>query len=403
MDTATGRSNNSSVCWEYYAHLFLCVLFVPSILYVRSGITIIYVLWSLLARYRAIYGGIRPKIGSSIWLGLIFIAVLISGFNSENIAIWSVQLRIYAPFALMPIVFGYLPKLKEEDLLRLLYWVFIVMLVSAAIVCLDSLLSIASVTDQIRRGASIYTPIEHVKYSMFNAFVLLAMIWVYLRYKLKHRRLVLLGILALFIMMHWMATRSGLVISYTGLFIIAFLMIKREGFRAQISKLIGAMLISTIIAFLFFPTLQAKIGYMKHDWLMGQSHYSDSARRISNRLALSLWHDSPILGVGGGDALHEAQGIAGGLGHQSSAIMLPHSQFILVLVRSGLLGLSLFLLGWLMPLRSLRSERHAAILVLLYWTYGLSFLVENSFERSISVAFFLFVFLLIQGKSVDRL
>ena len=109
---------------------------------------------------------------------------------------------------------------------------------------------------------------------------------------------------------------------------------------------------------------------------------------------------NPLIGVGYGDVLEEAHVYYDQTYKRQDLFKLPHSQYLLTLAGSGLLGFIIFMVGFFTPLLSKKLKtKTGTLLLLLYLNYSISFLVENSLERSVSVAFFLlFALLLLKAE-----
>jgi len=207
------------------------------------------------------------------------------------------------------------------------------------------------------------------------------------------RWLLAIGILILVILIHLLAVRTGLIIFY----LCAVLLGGSYFYRSQnwTRGFIFLMIMMTIAGLTSYtiPTIHQKIGYMLHDWHMytqgAGDHYSDSERLQSYQAGIRIWLDNPFIGTGYGDVLEESHLYYDRQLGRTDLFKLPHSQWLLTMAGSGILGLFIFIAGWFVPLLSFRrSSLSRMLLFYLYAAYTLSFFVENTLERAMSVSFF---------------
>ena len=139
---------------------------------------------------------------------------------------------------------------------------------------------------------------------------------------------------------------------------------------------------------------------MLHDWSKYQNKegasYSDSERMLSYKGALSIIKSSPLIGVGYGDVRTEIIEYYKKEAQRPDLQKLPHSQYLTYMSGVGLIGFLIFIFGFYQPvIASYKSHLKGSILfgllLLLYLNFSLSFFVENSLDRSMSVAFFLLI------------
>jgi len=146
-----------------------------------------------------------------------------------------------------------------------------------------------------------------------------------------------------------------------------------------------------IVAYKAIPSLNIKVGYMLHDldmfWQGKGNRFSDGQRIISLQAGLRVAKQNPILGVGAGD-LKQSMKATYEQHFSSFPYKLPHNQLITIAAGTGIVGLLLFLIGFFTPLFYRRNYRHPLFLTL-HIIIFLSFLVENTIENSVGVAFYL--------------
>ena len=259
--------------------------------------------------------------------------------------------------------------------------------------------NLEQVTALLGKGQSVETPVDHIKYSLFLAFAIISSFVLAFRKEFKKPAIkfpssvYLLISLYLFIFLHFLAVRSGLVVAY----LVGCLAIANE-IRIQKKLMLAIPLIAIVSlipigSYLLIPSVKAKIGYMLYDfnkYRQGQgSNYSDSERIHSIKAGLQLFSENKILGTGIGDLQEECSDLmAQKLGRQTNKY--PHNQFVFMLSGIGIVGFLLFCLSFFYPWSLFRSENW--LFVFLGLLLFFSFWVENTLERSYSIAFFCFFY-----------
>lgn len=339
---------------------------------------------------------------------LVFLSVFLSGSYSDDLVEWQTALRVKLPFLILPLAFFFIPKLKSDILYRLHYWLIAVTVVVAGPVLVHALLHPEEMLSLISKGQPIPTPIEHVKYSMFNAYAAISALILLVEQKSISRfekTCLALTVVFLIIFMHIIAVRTGLVILYGSLFIYGIyklISFKKNSGPSRLSAMTFIILVavSPFIAIQVSPTLKQKIGYMNYDWMQSRNaqsqEYSDTERIMTYKAAWQIIKSNPLIGTGYGDVRQEAHLYYDKNYNRADLFKLPHSQFLLTWAGSGLLGLIIFISGFYTPLLAIKwNSIRGLLLMSLYFNFTLSFLVENSLERSMSVAFFLIVALVL--------
>lgn len=326
---------------------------------------------------------------------LVFFSVLISYVYSDDQEAIHTAIRVKLPFLFVPICFILLPGIRWNITSYLHYWLIASAVLVGMPVVMHALKYYPQMLELISRGQPIPTPIEHVKYSMINAYAAMsALVFLIINPdKLDRNGRIILGVCFIFLVffLHILAVRTGLVIFYCSFLVLGVYLGLKQKSAKLISIFVGSLALILFISYLCIPSIRHKVGYMLYDWRESRVEYSDSKRMMSARYAWSLIKESPMLGVGFGDVKKEI----GEKGREDGVMnldILPHSQFLLTITGSGIIGLGMFVIGFYMPLvKSMRTSIVGILLGLLYLNFTLSFLVENSLERSVSVAFFVFI------------
>jgi O-antigen ligase len=373
-----------------------------SIVYSKFLLSVCIISLFVLALYRFFHSEKRLK-GFLIsyqlsGLMLIFIMVLISGLNSENLNEWAHHLKMKLPYLVLPFSL-YVFKDEVVKYYHVFHQVFIVVLFISTFPVFYAIFSdYEAHLAALGVGQSADTPVDHIKYSIFLAFAgLSALIFI-----IKPRPVIsldvpkwfyIITVVVIFFMLHIMAVRSGLALFYTVLFITTFIFILIYKKYKWLFVLLAFIIIAPTIMYYTVPSIKAKIGYMRYDineYLKGGgSQYSDSERWVSIQSGMQLFKENPILGTGIGDLREENSRLMKKQLHYNP-IKYPHNQFVFYLAGMGIIGLVLFCFAFFHPWQLFKaSEIHFIMLALLIL---FSFLVENTLERSYSIAFFCFYY-----------
>lgn len=330
-----------------------------------------------------------------VGMTLVFFVYLLSGINSEDASEWLKQVRIKLPFLLLPFAFYGLRPLRTLHHKKLHLGLGLVGLVSAIPVLLYYLGHQHDVIQAIGKGQYMPTPIDHIHYSIILSYASLALLLLLADsciHKSKIEQLVMWfvsGLLAVFL--HLLAVRSGLVIFYLGLAFVStwYIYSSKKYLMGGIGLL--AVVLAPIVMYKSVPTLHKKINYMIYDFNQFQKgqgkNYSDSERLMSYHIAYELAKESPIIGHGVGDlkslmiSKHKAK-----YGEKQKYIF-PHNQYLYVLSGVGFLGFIFFFGGLLSPLIFSKPDPYVWLIFIAMLT---SFMVENTVQRAVSIAFFLF-------------
>ena len=336
-------------------------------------------------------------------LSLYLIIVLLSGIYSADKADWLVWVRIKLPFFSLPLAFAPVSQLNQKKFVVLLYGFILTFFVCTTGVLGNYFLHFSSMTDSFSKGTQIPMPYSHIRYTLMLAFSFFCAIYLWqknLFLQSKNEKwLQIAYALFVFISLHILSVRSGLLALYLGLFYLAL----QEIFRRKQLLLGGAIILSIIIlpfaAYRYVPSLHNKIGYMQYDLERYQkgdiNKHSDAMRLLSMKIGLQIWQESPLLGVGAGDLQDETYKIYAQSYPQISDDnrRIPHNQFIWVLATTGVLGFALFLVAFFFPLLTRGYYRYGLIAILHLMLFS-SFFTEDTFEEQMGTAFYL-IFLLI--------
>ncbi|RMD69766.1 MAG: hypothetical protein D6818_09940, partial [Bacteroidetes bacterium] len=349
----------------------------------------------------------KARLGTHpVWLApaVVFLLVLVSGLWSSDWAYWLERLRIKSAFVVLPFVFAALPDWRREDLLTVFYVLLSTVALAALWVLFHYWTSYEDVLAGLSRGQHMPTPSNHIRFSLTVALAILGGIVLWQQrfhlWKRQERGLVF-GLTAfLFVFIHVLSVRSGIVALYAGLF--AGAMVWSWQRRRWWPLIVASALITLapMAAYRLLPSFKQRLDYARWDWKQFRegkgSQYSDSERLASLRAGWAVWQDHFWLGVGAGDVRREVTQQYARLypdGHFTPK--LPHNQFLTIAAGTGLLGLLAFFFAFWWPAFACRLRQvwwppwwwafHVAIFT--------SFLVENTFESNYGLSLYLLLLL----------
>ena len=337
---------------------------------------------------------------------LVFGVVVLSGINSDDNSAWLHQVKLKLPFLILPFAFYILKPVNEKTHRWIHFGLIGVILASSIQVITNFYLDYEAISGGINRGKSIPAPMDHIHYSIILAYATLSCFVLGILESTKKWKLLLflLG-LYLFGYSHFLSVRTGLALCYTGIGVtLIWYVISKKKYLIGLS--IAALIV--LIPFVAYHTIKPfhnKVQYMMWDIEQYQKgngkNYSDSERLMSFEVAIDLIKEAPILGHGIGDLRKlttqrhkEKYGI-------KDKYIYPHNQYLYILTSVGLLGALVFFFGLFCPL--LFAEKRNIFLVLIFVMLMLSFLVENTIQRAVITAFFLFFILLNLGVKFETI
>lgn len=336
-------------------------------------------------------------------LTLPFFLVLYPGWPLEDPGYWLSRLRIKLPFLLLPPAFMVLPALRPSDRLRIYRFAGMVLSLTTLLLTIYYMQHWETLSEAMKQGRPLPVPQNHIRFSLLIGIVSLALLIEYLPSFWRERRFssgLVMG-LWLFLFLHMLSVRSGLVAVYLAMFVLLARHVFSSG--KKLPALVGlfSLLLLPWLAWRFLPSVQAKVGYMLYDieqFRKGEAAgYADSGRLLSWQIGWELFREQPWTGTGIG---HLKQAVAQkyALYYPDAPVpLLPHNQFLSVLAASGIPGLLLFLFATGAPLFPSASRRNPTLLA--FWIVLMaSCMVENTLENALGVGLFLIFLLPVSGE-----
>lgn len=335
-------------------------------------------------------------------LSLIFIAVFISGLWSSDLTEWLHHCKMKLIFLFLPWSYYVIHKNTGINFEKFLFLFIAICTISTFPVLIHYLLNFGELTKALGQGQPIPTPINHIIYSLYLAYTILVLssYWIQQESKKSSKHILIgVGIIYLILVIHILAVRSGLAIFYASSILLIFIYILKSKKYLTGFIITTILLISPIVAYKTIPSIHKRAGYMMYDinmYLSGNAtNYSDSGRLYSLKVGFTLWKENALLGTGIGDLKRRcAEKYKLLYNWENERTLYPHNQYLFILAGTGLLGFILFVLGLGIPLAAYSNYKDINILIL-YLVFLMSFLVNNSFERSVGFSFFIFILLIL--------
>ncbi|MCB0586509.1 MAG: O-antigen ligase family protein [Phaeodactylibacter sp.] len=332
---------------------------------------------------------------------LFFFVALIGFWQVEDFGYWLARLRIKVPFLTLPLVFLGHPRLEERHFHGLLYFLLLLLAVTAVGVGINYWINYEDIQLLLKQGQPMPTPRNHIRYSLMLALGVVSGGYLYSRgYYRRYawERGFILGIaLFLFLFIHLLSVRSGILALYAALFLLSvryLLMSRRYGLGLGA---LAALIAMPLLAYQYVPSFRAKVDYMRWGLIKFRegegAAYADTGRIVSLKVGWELYRQHPLFGVGAGNLQREVDKVFERSYPQLPEPLVPHNQFLFVLAGSGAAGLMLFLFALFHPFFYHHNYRHPFLLGF----YGIvltAFMIEHTIENSMGVGFFAFFLLL---------
>lgn len=348
--------------------------------------------WDVPAIMRLIRPWKQPAIAI---IGVLFLIVLFSGLQGGDLNYWLERLRIKLPLLVIPLMFIMFPHFTSKELNGLYYLLVVWMSILCLGVGLNYAWQAAAINELIKQGQSIPVPGDHIRYSILLAYAIIAgiyLIWKDFYWKFKWERKLLIGLsLFLFLFLHLLSVRTGLVVFYG----VCLVMGIRFAFRTK-SYWLGiatviALLLTPITAYYTIPSFRSKIEYTLYDrWMhrhdMG-ALYADSGRIISLEVGYQIFREHPVIGIGVGHMQREVNRQFEMQYPELPNPLMPHNQLLYVLATTGIIGLILFIVAFIYPLLYRHNYRHPMLLAT-YVAFSILIMLEHNLETTVGIAFY---------------
>lgn len=349
------------------------------------------------------FNGLRQfsKYAHFLVITLLFWIVLFSFWqlNDDN-SYFLERLRIKVPFLLIPLAYIGLPRLSKLSFQRILYFFIAMISISVAGVLANYALNFDEVNLMLKQGQHMSTPCNHIKFSQLTALGILAG-WYLIVEKFGarsfHAILIKALVLFLFLAIHVLSVKTGLISLYVAIVVLAILQIYKTKSLRIGAAILSIMIVLPLVAYKTIPSFNKKVHYTLYDLQMYDegrgSNYGDSGRITSLHVAYDIFKKSSFFGVGAGNLRSEVVQTFRNKYPQYKNPLMPHNQFLFVMAGSGIFGLLLLVLALFVPLlyrQAFRNEFYLGFFVL----FLISFVVEHTLENALGVGMFCSLLLL---------
>lgn len=293
----------------FHPWLWLLLLMAAASLFSRALLSFSTALLAIVCltqtHWRTFFVQLRKEPAAWCMLLLFFIPAL-SGLGSSDINTWAVLMLIKLPYLFMPLAFFAMPPVTEKQWQQ---WVGLLLLLLVG-ACLWSVLHYVPQMQSIHQSylSAKTLPVlmdnDHLRFSWLLSVGMLGALrgWDTAEHKL-HRRLALAAVLLIFMFLHLLAARTGLLLAY--FFGLGYVLTQRR-FGSRRYNVLAFMLIIAvaIVALLSVPTLQNRWKYLRYTYQHGVGNYlpgsTDGNRWLSLRAGWEVLQQHPW-GVGLGD------------------------------------------------------------------------------------------------------
>ncbi|MBW8051696.1 MAG: O-antigen ligase family protein [Cytophagales bacterium] len=337
-----------------------------------------------------------------LFLTIIFFLHLVTFFytDSVNYGYFWEKITLNLTFLVLPLSFAILPAIKKRQYYLLLYFFFLLMALTSLGTFINYLFDFTFINESYLRSKVMPTPVNHVRYSLMVAFAIFVGVFLYSESKARSvgRYALCTMLITLFIFLHFLAVRSGLLAFYALAFSYTLFYIIKK--KANCFIILFILLSSPIISYFAIPTFQNKFQNTVTDLAKIEnkstiSDYSVSSRIVSYKAAFELIKKKPLTGTGIGNIKREMAKIyiAKFPYIKKHRRLMPHNQYLRYLVGFGIIGLSIFLFSFYYPLIYQYNYKNL-ILLTHYLIISISFLFEGTLNTQLGLNFTL-IFILV--------
>ena len=339
---------------------------------------------------------------------LFFWIVFIGAWEINDPWYFKARLRVKLPYVLMPLLFMVLPAFSARK--RNTYLLFLIILLSLTSIGIlaNYMLNTEEINMLIKKGKPMPTPRNHIRYSMLVVLGIISggyLTSIKFMWRFSFEKYLIPALtFFLFIFLHILSVKTGLLVLYASLIFIIFryLLFSRYYVIALVS--LASLIILPYVAYKTIPSFKSKINYTQYDYQMysqGQGEvYGDAGRIISIRVGWDIFRSSPIFGTGAGNLKKAVEEKFQSAEVEYWETLMPHNQFIFVMAATGIVGLIIFLFAFFFPL--IYQQRYKSFLVsTFYFMLFVLFIVDHPCETALGVAYHSFFLLLFLSAATE--
>lgn len=334
-------------------------------------------------------------------LSLVFWVQIASGIwtREEAAAVWMEQIQVKAPLLFCFYGLSVLGPFTMRQIRFALMLLLLAVTFTGIGTTVDYILHQDEINAriQVSKEVQVWLGINHIYYSIVAGFAVLAGVWLTsfkkpLRCKWERPLIIALSALV-FLIMHLLTTRTGLVGMYlTGGFLGMLWVIRKKKFLLGGIALVVLMSVP-VLGYQGLPSFRYRVDNTWMDvsrYFAGKdpNYLSIGTRLESWKTAINIFRKHPLIGVGMADMWADMtdQYVEDDSLLCSENYVLPHNQFLRLMAGFGLLGFLPFTFAWLMLPVQRRIPR-GALFWTFYITYTLAMLGESTVERQVGIMF----------------
>jgi O-antigen ligase len=341
----------------------------------------------------------------------IFFLELVSGIwsRSSGVSEWLEGLKIKAPLFLgmysLAVIGPFSTKQVRIALGVLLLGTFVV----GTATVIDYMLHSAEIDQRIQtsKEVQVWLGCNHIYFSVIMAFSILGGVWSMLQpgdlWMRGERYIVMAMVIACFLEMHVLTTRTGLVGFYLTALVLGCAKLLRDRSYLLAMALVLSLCSLPVAGYFGLSSFRHRMDNSIMDvtrYFRGKDpNYLSIGTRIESwKTAIQLWKKHPLIGVGMADLETDmtAQYVEDRSGLCPENFQKPHNQFLQNLVGWGIIGFLWLCLAWFYPAFSVRWPKN--LIFWMFWVnYGISMMGESMMERQRGVSFLVITFMLTLG------
>lgn len=337
-----------------------------------------------------------------IWMLLFFVMVVISVLLSSNFNRGLRYLDPRLPLAYFPVSVGLLQLRKEFKEKILLGFAWLTTFIMVFCLCWSlqksgffkrpEFLYNDSFTEILNQQSIYISLLVNLSIYIFTYHLLYK--------KIRYKGWVILTIIFLFVISYLLASRNLMLVLYTfSTGFALYYIVKQKKYLAG-TAMLACLLLGVFVIFKFFPKTfnrYKELAYTEFDYKsMGkESHYNmavDSTQWNGANFRIAAWRcgwelflSNPIKGVDIGDKKdvlmdkYREKGFQFALQTQKNV----HSNYLDILYSMGIIGLSLFLVGWVIVPLIYAKQYKDWLSILIILTFAIAWITEIYFDRSL--------------------
>lgn len=395
---------------EIYGALAGLILWAVGMLFSRALLSIgmgVFFLTACYSFYRSADHW-KTYIRSFLFAGpiILFLLPFVHFFFSADTAYTLTLMRLKLPFLFIPFSFYVFRQVLGRYAMPLLLIFSVLVLLTAIVSAAIFFSRQEQQLNMILQGQHIMVPFNPVRYSLMLALSACCFLLFAIQKKGYLRGVLLLLFLLAVVLLHVLATRSGIVVLYLLLFGFGLYQLRRTAHQSIYMLLLSMLLLMPVAAWYMVPSFQARIRYMRYEMeLIRQDKVtfgSDVMRRVSIIGGWKLFRDRPVTGWGGDMKAAMNQWYAETYPQlETEARQLPHNQFVWMLATYGVAGGILFTGLFFYPFLRLKGWRYP-LPAMVTGMFFISFLVEPTLEEQIGAAYYLWLWGIVIGYTLNE-